>query len=444
MRHLPRLVVLVFGLLFTPTLGLAQLDDFINPKDTVKDVIASFRAEMATLIAQAGTESRITLVRAFQVSDALINALSAAYAENLSVTFEELDKQQQKLFTDTRNVIKQVDAATATPLREATRSVNDATAVISDIAIWANKPMITAYFPSYIGPSSLVQDVNVTATGFRLQTTEGDEAKLLIGSQEYPSSQLTDVSLGFVIPRAAFATAKSGTAFQTATIVLSRTNGWWPWNSRQKVKFQLLFTVLPETLGSYTVSTKLRQPTTETKQFESDDLKVTKNGGGGLPLSECYSPPAGYKFDLSTVKVVETKHTAYKHDDTSPGTNIGYVKFKEDEITTPDRVCITVVASTGCKECGATTWGRLKATIVKTYDVETITESERKLLDWKSDAKIEIPKNAIDQTITVKLFDDLTRMGSPSSPPTIPFVDFDHDVRSTSVFLRPRQAWVAR
>lgn len=445
MGHLRTMAFAIVCLMFAPVLGWAQLSEFINPKDSIKDIIAAFRAEMATLVAQAGTESRITLVRAFQVSDALINSLSAAYAENLDLTFEELDEQQQKVFADTRDVIKQVEVATAEPIKDATDTVKGATAVLADIGSWTKKPMITAYFPSYIGPTTLLQDVSVTATGFRLQAAEFEEAKLLIGGTEFLSSELTDVSLGFLIPRTAFSSAKSGTVFQSATVLLFRgSDGWWPWSKPQEVKFQLLFTVLPETLGSYTVSTTLREKRTDTQDFVSEDVKATRNGGGGINIPRCFSPPAGYLFDLSSVRAVETKHTAYKNNDTSPGTNTGYVEIKRDEVATPGRICIDVIASTGCKECGATTWGRLEAKMVKTFDVDTVNESASQLLDWKSDAKISIPKNAIDQTITVKLFGDMTKIGSPSSPPSIPFVDFDHDVRSNSVFLRPRHAWVAR
>jgi hypothetical protein len=78
----------------------AGMPAILSDKDDVKDIIDSFRAQMSELIKQAGDETRVTLVRAFQLSETLIGALSTTYDQSLHKTFGELDAQQQKTFQD--------------------------------------------------------------------------------------------------------------------------------------------------------------------------------------------------------------------------------------------------------------------------------------------------------------------------------------------------------
>ncbi|MEY9697737.1 hypothetical protein ABIF50_003207 [Bradyrhizobium diazoefficiens] len=74
-------------------------------------------------------------------------------------------------------------------------------------------------------------------------------------------------------------------------------------------------------------------------------------------------------FDLLRVKLVEDKHTAYKDNDTSPGTNYGGINWK-DGVKTERNICIEVSAATGCTECGGHTEGHLEAWMVRTVDEE--------------------------------------------------------------------------
>lgn len=150
LRRYLRVATLVFiSLQAVPVASAAVLSD-LNPKNSVKDIIAAFQNAMAGLIAQAGSETRVSMVRGFQLSDALINSLSAAFADNLSLTFGQLDSQQQKAFTDTRRLILDIEEAVTGSTEGAIRTVDRATAVLADIGSWTKKPMITAYFPSYI------------------------------------------------------------------------------------------------------------------------------------------------------------------------------------------------------------------------------------------------------------------------------------------------------
>src|SRR3954470_16759552 len=97
-----RFTFVLFLFILIPWSAKADLTPAIlGTKSDVKDIISHFRAEMSALIAQAGGEARLTLMRAFQLSDQLVQSLSTAYGDSLRVTFGELDAQQQKAFSDT-------------------------------------------------------------------------------------------------------------------------------------------------------------------------------------------------------------------------------------------------------------------------------------------------------------------------------------------------------
>jgi hypothetical protein len=424
--------------------SVAQIPGVFDPKSDVKDIISTFRAEMSTLISQAGGEARVTLVRAYQLTDSLINSLSAAYGENLKLTFGELDDQQKKAFYDTRKLIEDIRTQAAGPIKEATDTVNRASAVIADVASWTKKPMITSYNPSYVAPVSISDSVIVSISGFRLQAVGYDDPKLVVGGKKFPPVQLTDVALGFQIPRSAFSSLEKKSNFQSADLILYRdSGGWWPWRRPAEVKFKLLFTVLPDVLGTYSVATVVRNSYIDRQQFISPDVEVVKNGGGGAEYpGGCYSPHMGYRFDISTAVAQETKHTAYKDDDHSPGTNVGGVSIKE-EMKTPDQICISVIANTNCTECGATTAGHLEVDEVRTFYADDPTDTGILPLAWKGKPPaIPQPDNLRSQTISMTLFDEVPLVGSPTSPPTTPFVQVENDERNHMVYLRPQLVWM--
>jgi hypothetical protein len=67
---------------------------------------------------------------------------------------------------------------------------------------------------------------------------------------------------------------------------------------------------------------------------------------------------------LTTANLIEDKYTAHKDDDTSPGTNDGGIRYYE-EMKAEDKICVEVMAHTGCTECGATTEGHLEVDVVR-------------------------------------------------------------------------------
>jgi len=279
-------------------------------------------------------------------------------------------------------------------------------------------------------------------SGVRLHASGVTPPKLKIREIEFIPEEITDVSIGFVVPRSIFSTDSKGTSFEKGVVTLYRPSGSWL-TRPDAIQFSLLFMVLPAELGTYSVSTIESVPRQEEKLFTGNTLIAEKNGGGGQAIPECYVPEQGYKFDLQRVKLVKTKHTAYKDNDTSPGTNAGGI-FYHEGVKTDGRICIQVVATTGCTECGAHTEGHLEVVMVRTVYDEKVTAEPAKPLTWQEDVQLRLLKNAISQTIVVRLFDEITRRLPATSQKTLQFLTIEPDPRNNSVFLVPQRDWTAR
>lgn len=433
----------------SPTIGFDK-PAILGGKSDVKDIVSHFRAEMAALIAQAGGEARVTLTRAFQLTDSLINSLSAAYGDAVKITFDELDGQQQKAFLDTAKLIDQMKAAVQEPGEKSIQLGNDATQVLADVLSWSKKPLVTNYFPGYIAPSSISDSIRISVIGSRLHAGRVEQPVLEIGSTKFKPDEVTDRSISFVVARTSFPTPRKGTVFQRATLTMFREAErswwawWWPFRSFDELKFPLLFTVVPDALGTYEVKRTIRVDSLDRKPYvPAQNAEATKNGGGGYTDTQCYAPAQGYKFDVSTAAVRKTKHTAYKDNDTSPGTNEAQVGFYQDR-KSPTEICIFATASTGCKECGGTTHAALEVTQMRTVTTEVPADDPPKPLAWNKEVAVTLRENAVRQTLIIRLFDEMDRLSSATSPRNLDFLKIEPDLRESVVLLRPQTNWQAK
>jgi hypothetical protein len=428
--------LLLIACLLTSAFGTAQggVPFVIDDKDSVKDVISHFRSEMSSLIAQAGGEARVTLLRAFQLGDSLINALSAAYANSLDRTIGDLNEQQKKAFSDASHLIAQIDDAIKAPADKAITELDKATSVIADIASWSKRPIVTSYAPGFVPPKMVEDRVRILVFGVRLHGTSGREPKLKINKQEFTPDEHTDVSIGFSVPRSVFPSSDNTVAVQNATVAIFHDDsGWWPWNwfRVEEIPFRLVLTVLPESLGRYKTLTTVSVPRVQRDPFKSRLLSATKNGGGSAADWECYVPKDGFLFDINSATLQETKHTAYKDNDTSPGTNYGRMSYRE-EMKTERRICPQVTAATGCTACGGTTEGYLHVDLVRTVYDDVSTETETKPLSWKEDVIVEL------------IFDAITVVAPATAVKAMQFLKVDPDLQNSVAILRPVRNWAAR
>ncbi|MCK1586913.1 hypothetical protein [Bradyrhizobium sp. 169] len=444
-------VALLAGFFVGRTAANAQLTrpQVLSEPDHAKDIVSNLRAEMSALVAQAGGEARVGLLRAFQLSDSLVNSLAVAYPDSNNVTFGALDKRQQSILQATSNLINEMKGALRDPVNMGPKLGDDFAALISSLVLSTEIPVVTSYGPGFVPPLSMSDTVRVTVTGARFDVASSLRPKLSVGNSEFIPDEITSRSIGFVVPRAVFAGAKFGTSFQRATMTLYRApSGWralWLWSNPEVFSYSLIFTTLPEELGTVTSRATIQQTKVDRiKDRLFPILTVTKNGGGGAESTDCFVPEPGYKFDVNSASLIETTHTAYKNNDTSSGTNFGGISYKND-VKTEDRICIRVYAATGCTECGATTAGQLKVDMVRNLETqETLPEVGPIQLNWKGDTQMPLVEKAVSQKITIRLFNEITRTLDISTPYALPFLNIEADAGSKVLLVRPQIDWTAK
>ena len=408
--------IAIISLLNGWNVNAALADDWkpviLDSKSDIKDIIDEFGAQLSLLIAQAGGEVRVSMVRAYQLSDSLISSLKVTYGDSVKSTFGELDKQEQKTFADMRDSLEYMHNNIHSDEARAFNVTENFNAILADVLSWNKDPMVIDYTPAYIPPEKLGHDVKITITGQRLHKIGVDAPTIAVGGATLQADGGTDTSVSFVVPHSLFGVHQDGTTFSTAKLTIHRAvSSWLDWVPgrkpiQQDIPFALLFTVLPEQLGMYSTEVATSVTDVDRKKFQQpQELRATSNGGGSKEVTDCYTPKEGYHFDLYTAKLIEDKHTAYKDNDTSPSTNYGGIYYK-DGMKGVDRICVAVLAATGCKECGATTEGHLEVDMVKNVVKEGDPKlSVEKPLQWE-DTSIPLTKDAVTRLIHLKVFNE--------------------------------------
>ena len=410
------IAALVAILLSGPASAIEGLPAIFDDNSQVKDLMAYFRRQMSELVKEAGGEARVTLFRGFQMADIEVDALQSAYAQSLNLTIKELTKQQRDALINANTLIDQLHDAVKDPVHHVLTNWGSTNAIIADFS-WSKNPLIVNHSPSFVPPKVVSAVVPITISGQRLHQIGASRPVLKIGDAVYPASDVEDGTLAFVVPRAAFEVRETGTAFTTAVLTVFRVDGSWsnwrnwvPFHSavEEEIQFPLLFTVLPERLGTYTVTTVEPVAKTDSRPFKwPRELSAEKYGGGPAFDPVCWSPEKGYLFDLNTVKLVEDIHIGAKDNNgQAPAINTGGIIFV-DGGELEKLICLEAVANTLCTECGAKTEGHLEVQMVRTYFEDGPAKTtEPKPLQW-SDEPVPLSQTASSQILNLDFFGEL-------------------------------------
>jgi hypothetical protein len=343
------------------------------------------------------------------------------------------------------------------PVSGFTQSSNDFITILNQLANWSGKPLVTKYDPSFIAPSSLTKDVTITVHGFKLHISDANP-KLLLGNSQV-IGEGTDNLVSFIVPRNVFGNLEGGTGFISATLILFEDNShWynpidWYFPRLQERRFGLLFTMLPESLGSYKVNRLISYTKKEVKTFVSLPLATESSSVNG-DVHGCYSPEDGWVFDTTgnnvQLKIDEKKGWYNKvslsaagliEKVQSDGRNLGGITLWEERKSAKE-ICIRVMASIGTRDDGARTVGHLEVPMVRTVEETQPAESEDKLLAWERDSDEPLRPDAKTQELIITLFNKITYTLIASEPKRLPFLDIDPDIRGGKVYLRPVRQWV--
>lgn len=414
----------------------ANANFYFSPEDTVQDAITKLQTAMESVVRTAGSESRATSTHAYQLLTALIDNLETTYADSLHLTFRELAEERQKTFLEADNLIHSIREQV--PFEELQRSVDTAREVLSDAVPFSNAPIVMDYHPRFVSPRER-DDLLVSIWGSRLNGEGYSGHHLIINGYEIPANMTQSGALSFVVPRNALPFNQETTSFLPATLRITQKPGSiLPWAEDDKTEFNLLFTVLPEYLGSLEIRRVIERQEREVKQFVSSKLAAEIHGGGTNIASDCEYPPHDYKFDLHSLEAKMDLRTAYKHDDTSPGTNVASVNITTE---TPIQICFNVIASVGCTECGGRTEGHFEVEMFRDVTSHRVQKEGPMDIRWGQDMHIDLVEQATSQTATLRLFDDISRAISLTKGSEHVFVNIEPDLDNNIVFIRPGAPW---
>ncbi|MFC0339164.1 hypothetical protein ACFFII_00065 [Paracoccus niistensis] len=421
------------AIVLAPSLANA---DLFSPEDTIRDIISKFQAALEAVVRTAGSEARVTGTHYYQLSTAIIDNLETTYADSLDLTFKQISAERQKTFTQAEDFIQ--DLVDNVPFDELQRSADIAREVIATAIPWSDAPLVMNYSPKFVSPRES-DDLVVTIWGSRLHGDGYKGHHLLINGHEITANMTQNGALSFVVPRKQLPFSQRSAQFLQATLrITQEPGGLNPWAEDDKTDFNLLFTVLPESLGTLEVRRVIEVRDREVVKFKSKTIAAETHRGGWVETRECVHAPEGYRYDLSTLEMKKDRHAAYKDNDTSPGTNVASWNIN---LSTPLQICFSVVASVGCKECGGWTEGHIEVDQVRETSRREVINEQPIPIRWGQDMHIDLDRNATSQIATLKMFDDISRVVSLTQRSEPVFLVIDPDLDNEIVFVRPALPW---
>ncbi|TAW39035.1 hypothetical protein ELI17_37320 [Rhizobium ruizarguesonis] len=436
------LALIFFTYLSTPL--NAGMPLIFDDGDKVKEIIAKLQAAMGGLIEQAGGEARLTMTHGYQLSQAMISNLAAQYSDSLDLTFRQLDSQQKKGFDDLRVLINQNQRWIHGDIQEGLRTVQDLNVVINNLAISSSRPIVTRFSPTYISPANASDSVLVEVSGFHLyDAASPSRPSLRVEKKEYTADGATDNVISFVIPRESIPVSSHQLQHVTFDLTLYQNTSNWVVSYFHKeyepTQYSLMFAVLPENLGSYSVATKTMVDRREEVDFNSPKITVNapSDGGHSNEPSHTYVPNDGYVFDVNSVSAVYDEKLGWYKGQKDNRYNHGQCVMTN---ILPTSVTIQVSADTRAKEDAART---VCHAFGKQYKVKTEPLSETSSTEpliWGAETHFDVHENA-SQVINVNLFGNVKYEVSASEARDLPFLRLEPSTRDKIYFLRPQREW---
>lgn len=414
------LVLLLFVVVLVTGAGLARGQGHENrsvpASPTIAEKLVILQAERAELQARAGSLARIEMSSSFRAASLLFDALTSRYEAERDQPFDRLPAARQEMFTRLEAVNAALRAAIDRPgaLGGPAAVSLAASGIPADLEWMASfdlSPVILSYTPTYLVPLRTAPSDAAAATapagddpmieieilGLRL-TRDRTPPVLTIGSWR-GEAVVTPERLKFVVPRSAFPADAKHVRFATGWLFLR--------HASRTVAFQLLFTSIPEKVGSSAFDQKVRSVVPESNTLVSPEILARAPAGEARTVRRCFDPPPGWRFDKNKRRVVIVERLGWIDDIPDETMNSGSVAFvREDR---PNQICVAVVAKAATKAARTATIGRFEATLVRDVATDRVVNSGRRTVDWSEPVRIPLEPGMIEWKLYVRLFDEIDR-----------------------------------
>ena len=272
-------------------------------------------------------------------------------------------------------------------------------------------PVILSYTPMFLAPRRTGPDeppapadpagddpvTEIEILGLRL-TRDRTPPVLTIGSWR-GEAVVTPERLKFAVPRSAFAADTGHARFATGFLFLP--------HASRVVSFQMIFTSIPERVGSFALAQTVRSAVPESKTLVSPEILARAVAGEARTVRRCFDPPPGWRFDKSRRRVDIVERLGWIDDIPDETMNSGSVAFvREDR---PSQICLAVVAKAATKTARTATIGRFEATLVRDVATDRVVQSEVRPLDWDEPVRVPLESGMIGWKLKVRLLDEIDR-----------------------------------
>ncbi len=151
-------------------------------------------------------------------------------------------------------------------------------------------------------------------------------------------------------------------------------------------------------------------------------------------MRRCFDPPAGWRFDKQSRRLVVVERLGWLDDIGDPTLNGGLVEFAGDEKA--DQICLVVTAKPVTKAARTATIGRFEATLVRDQAEDRAVKSGVRALDWREAVRVPLEPGTVEWKLYLRLFDELDREADNAVPTGVPFLHVTTEADGKALVLR--------
>jgi len=418
LRTAMAVLLLVVVMVAGAAMAYAQSSDDRRPvaPPTIAERLVILQAQRAELQARAGSLARIEMLSSFRIASLLFDALASRYESEREQPFDRLPAARREAFARLEALNAALGAAIDQPgtpggAAAVSQAASGIPADLEWMASFDLSPVILSYTPMFLAPRRPQPDdatasasssgegpaIEVEVLGLRL-TRDRTPPVLTIGTWRGEAT-VTPERLKFVVPRSVFASDAQHSRFASGALFLR--------HDSRTVAFQLLFTMIPQKVGSFAVDQKVRSAVPESKTLVSPEILARAPAGEARTVRRCFDPPPGWRFDKSKRRVDIVERLGWIDDIPDETMNSGSVAFvREDR---PSQICVAVVAKAATKTARTATIGRFEATLLRDVATERVVHGGLRTLDWNESVRIPFEPGMIEWKLRFRLFDEIDR-----------------------------------
>lgn len=389
----------------------------MSDSDKVKSVLDRADQMLSGLVGKAGFEARETTAFAVRRVISLIATMRGAYAADLEKTMGALDGQRRAAFDDLKATIEAFGDELSGNIDQLSLIEQRASATMLSVALWADKtPVVFGYSPGTIRLGS-VNTVTVTINGRFLSEAERPRPPTLrIGTQSTDAATALRDRLDFAVPLAWFNKSSEGKGVAVASLELTLPSGLLGLSESKTITSPLLFSILPESIGTYVAEFRLKSRAIEKRQGRcpsSGEYGIT-SAIQNLEETKCCRPrdmDDGWRFVINSVNFITTQMTGTENNvdfshELVHGSFFGPAGRSFQQGVNEDEICTLLFVRPNTRKTRGYVEGHVDVQEVR------IVESE----DWRQlatgsvkpgrDETIDIPASATAWRVTFNGFDD--------------------------------------